>query len=433
MTRRQRFKLPPIKKETLNLYAGINAAKEIINERERLEALKYCPRGSVLEQAVLLTQEGTDCPPSLSLFGMMAALGAILSQEGFHLRFQDGQIVYPNPWIISLAPSGTGKTFTQSQIVRPLIGNEPITVPETITPAAYLQFFLADGDIELSNRRARAFFARDEAGEWFRSLNTLAGQELRDYVLRSYDGGTLKKRTKTDGHVETLPISLTLLGTAVDNSFFRQVTADDFTNGLMQRFQFVLSHDVPPCVRPRYGWPAGRREAAADRFRGEWQSILQMRRELTCNQQALNSYDRWFLDRFPHDDPEKKSYFRRIGWASFKYAIIYSVLAGSNVIDQNSMDLALKLADRHLIDLERCMRDFTCVSDWHRLLNKVKQHISTHPDVTRSYLLQRVVQGISTKDLGIILGTLAEDDGAVGVTAGRLLTTRPGRPSKLNS
>lgn len=433
MSRRARFKLPSIKKEALNLYAGIHAAKSVIDDRERLEALKYCPRGSVLEQAVVLTQEGTDCPPSLSFFGMMAALGAALSQEGFHLKFQDGQIVRPNPWIIALAPSGTGKTYTQAQIVRPLVGNEPITIPETITPAAYLQFFLADDDIDLSNRRSKAFFARDEAGEWFRSLNTLAGQELRDYILRSYDGGTLEKRTKTDGYMETMPISLTILGTAVDNSFFRQVTADDFTNGLLQRFQFVLSHDVPSEIRPRYGWPAGRREAAADRFRAEWRSILELPRSLTCNQQALNSYDRWFLDRFPHDDCEKKSYFRRIGWASFKYAVIYAVLAGSSVVDQNSMDLALKLADRHLVDLERCMRDHTCVSDWHRLLNKVKQHIAADPDTTRSYLLQRVVQGISGKDLGVILGTLAEHDGAVGATASRLMSARPGRPAKLNS
>ncbi|MGV0999764.1 MAG: hypothetical protein ACOYBQ_10600 [Fluviibacter sp.] len=429
--RRQRFCLPPIKKEALNLYAGLSTAREVIDERERVEVLQYCPRGSVLEQAVLLTQEGTDCPPSLTFFGMMASLGAALSQEGFHLKFEDGQIVYPNPWVLALAPSGTGKTYTQSQVVKPLIASHPITVPESITPAGYFQFFLADENAEVSNRKARAFFFRDEAGEWFRYLNTLAGQELRDYFLRSYDGGTLEKRTKTDGQMETLPINLTVLGTAVDSSFFRQVTADDFTNGLMQRFQFVLSHDVPNQIRPRYGWAAGRREAAADRFVAEWQDILNLPRVITCNQQALNSYDRWFLDRFPRDDPDQKSYFRRIGWASFKYSIVYAVLAGSNVVDQNAMDMALKLADRHIADLGKCMRDYTCANDWHRLQNKVREHLQRNPTCTRSILLQRVVQGISSKELNVILETLSEH-AEVGQSAARLLNSRSGRPANVS-
>ena len=424
MSRRKRFKLPPIQKETLDLYSGISDAKEVIDQRERLEVLRYCPRGSVLEQAVLLTQEGTDCPPSLSLFGMLATLGAKFGQEGFHLEFPDGQVVYPNPWILALAPSGTGKTFTQSQVVRPLLSSQPINLPESITPAAYFQFFMADDDHEASIRRSCALFARDEVGEFIRSLNTLSGQELRDYILRSYDGGTLERKTKIDGQMETMPINLTIFGTGVDKSFFAQVKADDFVNGLMQRFQFVHSDDVPDKVLPRYCWPAGRRDKAAERFREQWMAILDMPRTLTCNQTALQAYDRWFLDRFPHHDPDKKSYFRRIGWASFKYSIIYAVLAGSSVIDQNAMDMALKLDDRHIRDLERCMRDYTCVSDWHCLLNKVKAHLQIAPNCTRSTLLRSVVQGISSQELNVILATLSEDEGSVGSAASGLLRAR---------
>ena len=187
---------------------------------------------------------------------------------------------------------------------------------------------------------------------------------------------------------------------------------------------FVHSDDVPADVRPRYGWPAGRRDEAAEAFHAQWLDIQDMPRVLTCNETALQAYDRWFLDRFPHHDPDKKSYFRRIGWASFKYSIIYAVLAGSSVIDQNAMNMALKLADRHIRDLERCMRDYTCVSDWHRLMNKVKAHLQNAPNCTRSTLLRSVVQGISSQELNVILATLSEDEGSVGSAASGLLRAR---------
>lgn len=422
MKPRVRIKLKPSSADQIKAYAQLNVANESIVTDKKLDCLEYCPAGTVLEDVVRIAGRCTDLPPSLAYFSTLALLGARLTQEGFGCRFPDGKVVQPNVWVITLAPSGTGKTLLLEDVSQYVLKNVlPQRLPDTITAAALHEYYCVDaGDPELSYRRARSAFIRDEVGELFRTLKKESGEELRDQLLRTYGGSSLVRATKKDGERTTPPVTMSIYGSSVDTSFFKVVDEDDYQNGLMQRFQFILAHDRPEHRISWYSFAGGVREEAKERFDAEWTEILQRPRELVVTSAAMRAFDAWFHYRFKRG-PGEESYFRRAAFVAFKYATIFSILSGGEKVDSSNLTLALRVIDRHLADLHRCMTDYTAANQWHSILLRVRAQLTANKQATRAEVLRSSAKGISSQQLNIILQTLADEGDELGVTANRLL------------
>lgn len=417
-----RIKLKASNTSEIKAFIQLQAAKESIESDRTLDCLEYCPVGTVLEDVVRIAHQCTDLPPSIAYFSSLTLLGARLTQEGFGCQFPDGKLVQPNVWVIVLAPSGTGKTLLLEDVSQYVLKNAlPKRLPDTITAAAFHQYYCVDADDpELSYRRARSAFIRDEANEFFRTLKKEAGEELRDQLLRTYGGSSLVRATKADGERATPPVTMSFYGSAVDASFFKVIDQDDYQNGLMQRFQFILAHDRPEHRISWYSFAGGVREAAQERFDSEWADILQRPRQLTVTSAAMRAFDGWFHQRFKRG-PSEESYFRRAAFVAFKYATVFAILAGSANVDAGNLTLALRVIDRHLSDLHKCMTEYTAVNQWHAIYLKTRAQISANRMVTRAEVLRSSAKGINSLQLNIILQTLAEEGGEVGGTAERLL------------
>lgn len=409
----------------LRAFSELVSVQKNIESDKALDCLDLCPVGSVLEDVVRIAADYTDLPPSIAYFSSLALIGARLTQEGFVCQMADGKSIHPNPWIITLAPSGCGKTLLLEDVSQFVLSNVlPDKVPDTVTAAALHQYFCQGmNDEDFSYRRCRSAFVRDEVGELFRTLKKESGEELRDQLLRTYGGSPLVRSTKKDGELRSPPVNLTFYGSAVDSSFFKVVDADDFNNGLMQRFQFILSHDRPEHRISWYSFKNNVRENARDRFDEEWCQILNRERVIKVTESAMRAFDRWFHHRF-QKNPNQESYFRRAAFVSFKYSTIFAILSGSQTVDSASLTLALKVVDRHLLDLHRCMTKYTHVNDWHAILLRVEASLTANPGGSRGELLRGPARGISGYQLNIILQTLADYSGDVGIAAGRLLTQK---------
>lgn len=417
-----RVKLKPISPNQIKAFAQLTGANESIATDKTLDCLEFCPAGSVLEDVVRISGQCTDLPPSLAYFSTLALLGARLTQEGFGCIFPDGKFIQPNVWVITLAPSGTGKTLLLEDVSQYVLQNAlPQRLPDTITAAALHQYYCLDmDDPELSYRRARSAFIRDEVGELFRTLKKESGEELRDQLLRTYSGSSLVRSTMKDGERATPPVTMTFYGSAVDSSFFKVIDEDDYQNGLMQRFQFILAHDRPEHRLSWYSFAGGVREEAQERFDTEWAEILQRPRELEVTSAAMRAFDTWFHQRFKRG-PGEESYFRRAAFVAFKYATVFAILAGGANVDAGNLTLALRVIDRHLGDLHRCMSDYTAANQWHAILLKVQTRLASNPNtVTRAELLRSAAKGINSQQLNNILQTLAEEGDEIGVLAARL-------------
>lgn len=407
----------------LSAFAELRAARLCIDHDRNLDCLDYCPAGTVLEDAVRISAECTDLPPSIAFFSTLALLGASMSQAGFGCKFPDGKFVQPNLWIIALAPSGSGKTLLLEDVSRFLLESAlPRQLPDTITAAAFHQYFCADTEDEgLSYRRCRSAFIRDEVNELFKTLRKESGEELRDLILRTYSGSSLVRATKKDGEQSSPPVLLSFYGSAVDTSFFKAIDSDDYDNGLMQRFQFALCHDRPTTRRSWYVFENDVRERARARFDDEWAQILSRERVLQVTPAAMRAFDAWFHSRFNRVGAKRESYFRRAAFAAYKYGTVFAVLGGSESLDAVNLSLALRVIDRHLCDLERCMSEFTAVNDWHAVLLKIRAQIVESDAVTRADVLRGSARGVSSAELNVLLQTLAEEDGKAGDIAARLL------------
>jgi hypothetical protein len=324
--------------------------------------------------------------------------------------------------VIGLAPSGAGKTWSRANLTQPIINAglgdyELHHIPTVITSAALFDHFCLTGlpedkekelteaaKAEIIRQRSASIWIRDEAGEWFKKMNSGADEDLKDSVLRMYDGDPLERQTRKDGVRRTQRLAVSIYATAVDESFFKQVHEDDFTNGLMQRFLLALCHDRPDWRRGFY--TIAGRDAVGEKWKEQWQKILQGPQKYVSTPAAMDAFEKWFKATW-ETSPDQESYIRRYAWSAFKYAaILRAVSEADGVIDVPTLELGLKIVARHLADLNTCLTDYTHVDKWGLMLDKVERAVMRQPYVTRGELLKNV--GVSSRDLNLYLETLAE-------------------------
>lgn len=352
--------------------------------------LSFCPKG-IIEDVIKIVATQTDLPPEIAFFAFMNKMGAALTQNKFLVAFPDGQKMPPNLWNICLAISGAGKTLSQSAIVEPITAMASVVrMPQTLTAAAMFAFFESKNMNEnIRFQRCRAQFCRDEFGELMRLMKKDGGDELRDLLLRTFDGGKLTRATKKDGECETEETYISVFGTSVDTTFFSNIEENDFENGLMQRFMLSLCHSRPAWRKSFYSLK-NETIRASIKFCGVWDAAIAGGRNYTVTDGAMRAYDDWFQKRWV-SMPDKESYFRRYAWSTFKYALIFKALTNPNgLVEESELLLALRVTDQHLVDLHRCISEYTAVDDWHRIYLKVFHYLRDHPTCTRSNVLSNV-------------------------------------------
>ncbi len=318
------------------------------------------PPGSLLSAVVSAFEKQTDIPLEIPFFVTLHLLSAELLKRKVTVDFQ-GQTIRPDLWTVVLAESGTGKTWTANRLMD-MTGAEE-TFPDPATAARFIE------ELEAHNN---SLWIRDEFGQFLKTLETQSyAQEIKDILLRTYDGKEVARRTKKYEVVVKDP-ALTILGLTVYSTFLDIITPDSLLDGFAQRFSYVIAEKDPK--RPMRKFPWYNFQAWENTIRREWNTVTQSfptdGAQYHVTELGFEGFNESF-DMLVHDQlPE--SFYRRIMVRGIRYALMYHLLLkkDSLELDQQDMGWAGRLSALHIQDAVKLLG--AQMSEMGRLIQKAE-------------------------------------------------------------
>jgi hypothetical protein len=363
---------------------------------------KAIPPGSFAEIVTNAFQQSTDIPLELPLAAVMTAISGRLLQAGCRIDLH-GQKVKPSLWTIALAPSGGGKTFAAARVLE--IAAQENLFPEPASAAKFVQ------DLQSHNN---GMWIRDEFGQFLRSLDQQTHlAELRDYLLRLYDGQKIERRTKGEDLSIEDP-ALTILGLTVLDTFKNCVGAESLVDGFAQRFNFIIAAADPS--RRVADFPLYDLRAHRCSMHDAWRRVesLPLHPVYRISEEAISTFKSAFREMMPADDTLPMSFFRRLMFSAIRYAAIYHILLddGDDELTACDMGWAVRMVALHLEDTRQLLDDYG-LGELERLVRRVeevKAEVEANGNTCKPRHLIRRIAAIRTANEARALMSLVEDD-----------------------
>ena len=304
------------------------------------------PPDTLLAKVVELFERTTDFPLEVPAFLTLHCLAAYLLDKAVKVRVA-GTKVQTDLWTTILAPSGSGKTQATTVLAEVM----PLRLlPEATSAARFIE--------EVAKNNRAAWF-QDEWAQMLKRMNSQTyAEELKDYLLRIYDNRPIARRT-AKGTIEIADPALVIVGTTVRETFLDNVSAESMLDGFMQRFQFVIGDPDP--ARPPDMFPIYHtmEEENLAPLHQAWDVLkrLPIHDEYVVERAAEEAFVDAFKRLFVQNREMPASFFRRIMWRSFKYAIVYHFLLAkvAHVIDAEDVGWAVRVSALHIADARRLL------------------------------------------------------------------------------
>lgn len=349
------------------------------------EVFVAIPPASVLQKVIGTFDQTTDIPLELPFFVTLHYLSAYLLQKGITIDFE-GQTIRPDIWTVLLAPSGAGKTFTQSA-VKDFFGDEVEFFPDSASAAKFIE--------ELRDHN-KAFWCRDEYAQLLDGIDKQTHMaEMKDYLLRTYDGEKIERRTKKEDIVVEQP-ALTILGTTVDSTFAKYVTPEMMLDGFAQRFAYAVAKPDPDKIVPVY--TTRKHQEIKEEIRKSWAiTVASVKHDnYKVSQLGLHAFKESFHFLMRDGGVEiPMSFFRRILFRGIKYALLYHVILkkDSDELDDIDFGWAGRVCALHLRDVRDLIREHG-YGELERKLQKVEALKEKYKAKGKTLTPREVVQGV---------------------------------------
>ncbi len=315
-----------------------------INTNDQWPTLDDCiPKGSILDVVDKYFWDNTDIPRELAFFNVLHYVLAKLRQDGVVIH-KDSQIILPDPWTIVLAPSGAGKSMTQKALASAM-GGQVDLFPDS---KSSLQFLTALRDSRLG------LYLKDEFAQFLKSVAQDSGMSsVRDYLLRTYDNGDIEHATTTS-NVSVESSCIGILGYSPVATLTKYLTREMLLDGFAQRFSFCIAErdnreivgdydfsGLSSVVSPLWAQISGAAFHPVYEVQDEGKSAYDRVAQIIISRARKEGID--------------DSFSRRLAFTSYKYGLLYHVLAGkrSNVIDADDLAWGSKLTALHLLHLRK--------------------------------------------------------------------------------
>jgi hypothetical protein len=277
------------------------------------------PPGSLLDRVVELFERTTDFPLEMPAFFTLHALAAYLLDKRVHISVA-GTMVLPDLWTVILGASCTGKSFTLGVInkVMPLR-----MMPETTSSARFME--------ELALNNHGALFQ----DEWAQYIKRMDGQsyaeEMKEYLLRLYDNKPIARRT-AKATIEIDDPALVIVGTTVEETFLKNVSLESMLDGFSQRFQYVIGRADPERTTDMFPIYRTMEPANLLPIQQAWAAMerVPLHPQYLVDQAGEQEFVEAFRRLFGHYASMPASFFRRVMWRTFKYALVYHLLLGKH-------------------------------------------------------------------------------------------------------
>jgi len=384
--------------------------KELRSMREKgvRETLMRCRPGSVLEDIVQLFWDRTDLPLTLAYWYTLGILGGIITQGNRPITFGD-QLIDANLWVLLMAESGMGKTWTLNRI-KNLAGDVVINEAGYRTKPALIH------DLNENPEYRRGVLCIDEMAQTIRLFRRESGADLKEAFLMSYDG-KLSSTTKKDGRIEIPDIAFTVLACTVLSTFTRTLTDEDMLDGFVQRFLLIKADEKE---RNMKNWPYEIHESDTAGIREKmerWREKLEGIRGFYLTRDAHDLWKNWYHKHFA---VEYESYYKRYLWATLKMAAVFHTL-GTRVdgnITVEDMGYAIRALDNSLESLYEIMDRHMNFSAVERTVQAVRGHIERFPQRTSREVLRALK--LSKGELVTALKILRDRDQVAEATYNKL-------------
>lgn len=318
------------------------------------------PPGTLLDRIVSSVEQGSSIALELALMVTIHVIAAHMLVTGVYLQRGDMK-VYPTIWSLILASSGAGKTFIQKTITGALeLGKLEIQgLSGAVSSSALLQYL---------EKQPSGLWIRDEFGQYVARFDKgdMVQNELKDFLLRLFDGSPLFRRSVTQGQLKVDEPRVTLLGLSVLESWPDCVSPASMIDGFASRLSYVVAD--PDSRRPAKAFPEWIIDTRG--WNEEWQALrASVQPFYRTTPEAVEYFRAQFTSLY--DDALPEAFSRRILWSSHKLALIYHVILGnrSAEVDRVAYGWAFRLIRLQLADARRVMEEAT-MGELQRLLLK---------------------------------------------------------------
>lgn len=303
------------------------------------------PRGSVLEAVDRYFWEYTDIPRELPFFFVMHHVLATLLQKGVQIH-KGKQVILPDLWTMVVARSASGKTLSQKNLDLAM-GSEVKLFSEAKTSLKFLT--------NLRDQRL-GLYIRDEFAQFLKNVNKDSSmQDVRDYLLRTYDNSDIEHTTTADS-VKVEKSCISILGFNATKTLKLHLTKEMLLDGFAQRFSYCVAEQDDRPIMGDYDF-----DKLAERIRPLWNKLTSMTVHpvYTVSSDArivFNMVVRDIITKAREDDIDD-SFSRRVAFTTYKYGLAYHILAGkdNDIIDPDDLINAAKLVALHLLDLRKIL------------------------------------------------------------------------------
>lgn len=188
------------------------------------------PEDNILRKVLKNFDTETDIPLEIPAFYTLAFISGFLLNKKVRL-VKNGQFIYPDLWLIILAPSGSSKTFS-ANIIETASGIKPNFSSGFASAKSYVF------ELQVHNF---GFLFKDEIGQLFKGIDIQTYlMELRDYMLKTKDGKEVLRET-SDYKANIQNPHIVFLGSTVSDTFNKVTTIESVLDGFYQRFMFVFA------------------------------------------------------------------------------------------------------------------------------------------------------------------------------------------------
>jgi hypothetical protein len=319
---------------------NLKAYRSLISNENTWHGIMATPPNSVLDVTIKAFFNESSIPLELPFFSIIHHLSGFLLKKGITIKFAGG-IIKPDIWSIVLASSGGGKTFTSSLISKAI--EERDSFPDPASSAKFIE------DLKFKNN---SIWIRDEFAQFLKAIETQAHMmEIKDYLLRVYDGNKIERRTKKQV-IEINDPALTIVGTTVLETFAKNVTPEMMLDGFAQRFSFIIARSDP--ARPDHEHPIFEVAKHSKKIKTSWDKTISAIKhdQYTVSKDAEESFKESFKTMFSDNSDLPSSFFRRVMFRAVKYALIYHIILKkrTKTIDSDDMVWATRVCYMHLKD-----------------------------------------------------------------------------------
>ena len=367
-----------------------------------IKASALVPDGSPLKDVVDEFFALTPVPLELPIFSFIFYLSAWLTQEDVCISV-GGKRIPPAIWLVLLARSGSLKSFS-NDIIKV---NAPVqsNLDGFESDAKMLDMMEGNQAVEEPDGTPRIpqrhRWVCDEFGQTLKKIESeksnLSG--CKQYLLQAYDRAPLSRKlmsyTKT---VEDTTMSI--LGINVYETFLTTISPESLLDGFAQRFVYIVSSEPKNETPPRLPKSSEYLEMNTARLQAvsavAWSNLQQqpLLKDYELSDEARKIFADW-SDRFAtlyEDMPD--SFFIRLRFRLFPFALIYHILAGKGAnkqIDKISAQYATLLFGALLGHTKRLLLDVG-EGDLAKKLKRVLALKEKHGDALTPRL---VAQGMS--------------------------------------